>query len=247
MCLSTNLKRQPFGHDKVQGDLPNVVSVDLIVFSVPSRDGYTCALNLATHDHRLSYVAPLRQKSESFVAFEHFFVYYKTQLNTSIKLVKCDGGGEFAGQLKAFLDKNDVELHITPRETPQLNGVAERTGGILGSMVRAMLKDAGLSKGYWSDALKCAAHLRNRIPASHLNNKTPIEAFTGRLPNMAYIRRFGQICFALNSAGRKLDDRGSKCILLGFDHLSYKVLNLATRRFLKRMVTIYTTQIGKLM
>ncbi|KAH9141602.1 hypothetical protein AeRB84_009111 [Aphanomyces euteiches] len=97
-------------------------------------------------------------------------------------------------------------------------------------MVRAMLKDASLPKSFWSDALTCAAYLRNRLPATFLDGKTPIEAISGRQPNMAYIRRFGQHCYIVHPSGRKPDDRGSKCILLGFASLGYKVLELSTRR-----------------
>ncbi|KAH9102431.1 hypothetical protein AeMF1_020978, partial [Aphanomyces euteiches] len=185
------------------------------------------------------YVVPLKHKSEALAAFKPFYQYYKTQQDTSIKHVKCDGGGESAGQFKTFLDEQGVELHVTPRATPQLNGVAERTGGILGSMVRAMLKDAGLSKGYWSDALKCAAYLRNRLPATFLQGKTPIEAFLGRAPNMAYVRRFGQICFALTDSKRKLNDRGIKCILLGFNSLGYRVMELDSRQVVYRRHCVF--------
>ncbi|KAH9078872.1 hypothetical protein Ae201684P_019938 [Aphanomyces euteiches] len=93
-----------------------------------------------------------------------------------------------------------------------------------------MLKDASLPKSFWSDALTCAAYLRNRLPATFLDGKTPIEAISGRQPNMAYIRRFGQHCYIVHPSGRKPDDRGSKCILLGFASLGYKVLELSTRR-----------------
>ncbi|KAF0730908.1 hypothetical protein Ae201684_011790 [Aphanomyces euteiches] len=234
VCMESNLRRQSFNKEKVQVDLRDTVSVDLNFFGVTSHDGYTCAFNLVTHTHRLSYVVPLKHKSEALAAFKPFFQYYKRQQDTSIKHVKCDGGGEFAGQFKTFLDEQGVELHVTPRATPQLNGVAERTGGILGSMVRAMLKDAGLSKGYWSDALKCAAYLRNRLPATFLQGKTPIEAFLGRAPNMAYVHRFGQICFALTDSKRKLNDRGIKCILLGFNSLGYRVMGLDSRQVVYR-------------
>ncbi|KAF0726384.1 hypothetical protein Ae201684P_021142 [Aphanomyces euteiches] len=239
VCMESNLRRQSFNKEKVQEDLRDTVSVDLIFFGVTSRDGYTCAFNLVTHTHRLNYVVPLKHKSEALAAFKPFFQYYKTQQDTSIKHVKCDGGGEFAGQFKSFLDEHGVELHVTPRATPQLNGVAELTGGILGSMVRAMLKDAGLSKGYWSDALKCAAYLRNRLPATFLQGKTPIEAFLGRAPNMAYVRRFGQICFALTDSKRKLNDRGIKCILLGFNSLGYRVMELDSRQVVHRRHCVF--------
>ncbi|KAH9126371.1 hypothetical protein AeMF1_003201 [Aphanomyces euteiches] len=214
VCLTSNLKRQPFNSTKVQPDLPDTVSVDLLFFSAPSLEGHTCALNVVTHDHRLSFVAPLKRKSDALQAFGPFFAYYKTQRNTSIKHVKCDGGGDFAGQFRAFQEKKGVELHVTLVKPPTQ---------------RHCRKDS-LPKSFWSDALTCAVYLRNRLPATFLDGKTPIEAISGRQPNMAYIRRFGQHCYIVHPSGRKPDDRGSKCILLGFASLGYKVLELSTRR-----------------
>ncbi|KAH9155645.1 hypothetical protein AeRB84_002408 [Aphanomyces euteiches] len=229
LCSRSNLHRQPFNSAKKQPDLPDTVSVDLLFFSQNSRENHSCALNVVTHDHRLSYVAPLRSKSEALEEFKRFFAYYKTQLNTSIKHVKSDGGGEFAGRFHDFLLQNGVEHHVTPRETPQLNGVAERTGDTLGAMTRALLNDSKLPRGYWSDAVVCAAYLRNRLPSAALGYKTPIEVFTKRKPNMTFLRRFGQTCYAKNPDGRKLDDRGTKCILLGFGPLGYKLLEIDGR------------------
>ncbi|KAH9124679.1 hypothetical protein AeMF1_004598 [Aphanomyces euteiches] len=118
VCAAANLHRQPFNSAKIQEDLPDTVSVDLMFFGLPSREGHTCALNVVTHAHRLSYVKPLKTKSDALTEFQLFFSYYKTQLDTSIKHVKSDGGGEFMGQFHRFLLDNGVEHHVTPRETP---------------------------------------------------------------------------------------------------------------------------------
>ncbi|KAH9110081.1 hypothetical protein AeMF1_015011, partial [Aphanomyces euteiches] len=55
VCAAANLHRQPFNSAKIQEDLPDTVSVDLMFFGLPSREGHTCALNVVTHAHRLSY------------------------------------------------------------------------------------------------------------------------------------------------------------------------------------------------
>ena len=64
--------------------------------------------------------------------------------------------------------------HLTVRETPQLNGVAERMNMILLEKVRCMLSNVSISKSFWAEALAYACHLVNRLPLSAIGDKTPL-------------------------------------------------------------------------
>ncbi|KAH9155528.1 hypothetical protein AeRB84_002517 [Aphanomyces euteiches] len=109
-------------------------------------------------------------------------------------------------------------------------------------MTRALLKDSKLPKSYWSDAVVCAAYLRNRLPSVPLQFKTPIEVFSKRKPNLSFIRRFGQHCYAKAPDGKKLDDSGDRCVLLGFGPLGYKLLDLRGRCTIYRRHCMFIDQ-----
>ena len=68
----------------------------------------------------------------------------------------------------------------------------ERPHKTLANVVRAGLKNVGLSYKYWSDALLHTVYIKNHIPHSHFGNKhTPYEKLTGQPPDLSKLRIFG--------------------------------------------------------
>nr|GFB95740.1 putative zinc finger, CCHC-type [Tanacetum cinerariifolium] len=74
--------------------------------------------------------------------------------------------------------------------TPQQNGIAERRNHTLIDMVRSMLANSNLPEFLWTEALKKAVHILNRVPSISLP-KTPYEIWTGRKPILRYLRVWG--------------------------------------------------------
>jgi len=97
-----------------------------------------------------------------------------------------------------------------------------------------MLREANLPKNFWGFALQAAAYIHNRTPQERLG-KTPYEVFTGKIPDASRIRIWGSRAFALQPDVKikKLDDRGTPCRIIGFDHNcngNYLVYNEVTKR-----------------
>ena len=82
-------------------------------------------------------------------------------------------------------------------------------------MVNSMLKNSGLSKGYWGDALLTAYHIQNRVP-SKKSNLTPYELWKNRRPNINYFKVWGCRAIVRLSIARirKLGGRGIECIFI---------------------------------
>ncbi|GKD78912.1 putative zinc finger, CCHC-type containing protein [Tanacetum coccineum] len=74
--------------------------------------------------------------------------------------------------------------------TPQQNGVAKRRNRTLMDMVRSMLANSKLPEFLWTEALKTAVHILNRVPTKYVP-KTPYEIWTGRKPSLQYLRVWG--------------------------------------------------------
>ena len=84
----------------------------------------------------------------------HYFKIYKTevenQLETKIKRVRSDHGGEyFSNNFTSFCEEHGIIHERTPPYSPQSNGVAERKNRTLTDLVNAMLDAAELSKEWW--------------------------------------------------------------------------------------------------
>nr|GEX10400.1 putative zinc finger, CCHC-type [Tanacetum cinerariifolium] len=123
----------------------------------------------------------------------------ENQLDHKIKVVRSDRGGEYYGR---HMDQN---------------GVAERRNRTLMHMVRSMLANSNLSEFLWTEALKTAVHILNRVPSKSIP-KTPYEIWTGRKPNLRYLRVWGCLAEAKlhNPQSRKLDLKNISCFFIGY-------------------------------
>jgi len=85
-------------------------------------------------------------------------------------------------------------------------------------MKRSTLKEKGLTKNFWAEVVACTAYLLNHSPTKKVKNMTPKEAWSGDKHDVKHLQVFGRITYAHvpESKGKKLDDRGEKCIFIGY-------------------------------
>lgn len=76
-----------------------------------------------------------------------------------------------------------------------------------------MLFQAGLSKVFWSDSVKMAAHLANLSSRTALRLKTTEEMWSGLPADLSGMRVFGSPVYAYVNDG-KLEPRAKQCIFL---------------------------------
>ena len=177
----------------------------------------------------------LVHKSEVFSKFKEFEAQIILILKgKGIQKVYCDNGGEYISkEFQEYCKSKGTELHYTIRDTPALNGVAERMNRTLIEKARALLLESGLPKMYWGYAILTATYLLNRSPTRALeNNKTPYEMIKGEKPNLSYIKLFGCLAYAKRLKTDKFDEQSDKCILVGYVHNGYKLINLKTKRLM---------------
>ena len=65
----------------------------------------------------------------------------------------------------------------------ELNGVAERRNLTLMNLVRSMRSNVNLAQFLWTEALKTAVYIINRVPTKAIQ-KTPFELFKGWKPSL---------------------------------------------------------------
>ena len=139
-------------------------------------------------------------------------------LGRRIKYFQTDRGGEFmSAEFTAYLEEHGIVHETSAPRTPQQNGVAERMNQALLGGARAMLHHAGMTFGFWSEAIHVAAHILNRAPRSGLGWKTPYELLFGRKPEVSHIRVFGCRAWAINDQAKKWDPRATPMIFVGYE------------------------------
>ena len=80
-----------------------------------------------TDDHsRLTYLWMLRQKSETFAAYQQFKAWLDRQLAAKVCMLHSDRGGEYLGnEFIMYLKRQGMAQRLTAHDTPQHNGIAE--------------------------------------------------------------------------------------------------------------------------
>ncbi|KAL0293730.1 UNVERIFIED_CONTAM: Copia protein [Sesamum angustifolium] len=173
------------------------------------------------------YLYLIFDKSEAFDAFKAYKVEVEKQLEKSIKIVRSDRGGEYYGRytekgqnpgpFAAFLKEEGIIAQYTMPGTPQQNGVAERRNRTLMDMVRSMMSHTNLSLELWSEALKTAVYILNRVP-SKVVPKTPFELWKGWKPSLGHLHIWGCPVEVriYNPNIRKLDPRTISGYFIGY-------------------------------
>jgi transposase InsO family protein len=88
-------------------------------------------------------------------------------MKASIKILHTDRGGEYLSEVfDRHLKDRENEGKLTVHDTPEHNGVSERLNGIL---MENRLHDSGLPKFLWSEAVRHAVWLKNRMSTKALN------------------------------------------------------------------------------
>ena len=107
--------------------------------------------------------------------------------------MRSDRGGEYYGKytengqapgaFAKFLQENGIVAQYTMSGSPDQNGVAERRNRTLMDMVRSMRSNTKLRQFLWTETLKTAVYILNRVPTKAVS-KTPFESFKGWKPSL---------------------------------------------------------------
>ena len=101
--------------------------------------------------------------------------------------------------------------------SPNQNGVAERRNRTLMDMVRSMRSNTKLPQFLWTETLKTAVYILNRVPTKVIS-KTPFESFKGWKPSLRHIRVWGcpSEVRIYNPQEKKLDPRTISGYFIGY-------------------------------
>jgi hypothetical protein len=184
--------------------------------------GGRCFFVTFTDDHsRHSHLYLLQKKSVTFPAYKNFEAWCKTQLDTSIKCLHSDHGGEYmSNAFKKHLADARTKQKLTVHDTPKENGVSEWLNGVLIEHVRALLHASGLPKFLWGEAIHHIIWLKNRTSTKAVLGKTPYEVVTRKKPDLMELHEWGCHVWVHDNSTSKLDGRAHKGRWMNFDDQS---------------------------
>lgn len=160
----------------------------------------------------------LKGKDEVAHTIKTFINKIEREKKLKIVRFRTDNGLEYCNKdLQAFFNKLGIKHERTCVETPQMNGIAERTNRTLMDLVRSMLTSAKLSPNFWAEATATAAYVRNRMIHATLNDGVSEGIWNGR-SSVKHLKAYGCLAYAhLPYQGRgKLEPRARICTLVGY-------------------------------
>lgn len=194
----------------------------------PGLEGekYFLAVTDESSDLTLVETFPFKESEAIVSSIKDSIAYLERQSGALVKNVKCDGGSEFINSnFASYCQERGIEIRQSNAHSPEQNGRAERKNRTLVETARTMIQAGRLNSSLWSEAIKTATYLRNRI-ANRQDGKSPWERFFGEAPSIKHIRTFGSR--ALNhipAANRKKwDAKAQEGILIGYLNNRYKLL-----------------------
>ena len=126
----------------------------------PTIGGSEYALFVVDECSRYTFTTLLASKADAADAIINLLVQLHTKFGYYPTEVHSDNGTEFCNKRLASFFTTCGITHATPY-TPALNGLVERTNGILFNAARSMITHANLPSEYWGEALMAATYTRN--------------------------------------------------------------------------------------
>ncbi|KAG8486393.1 hypothetical protein CXB51_019730 [Gossypium anomalum] len=204
-------------------------------FDIPSLGGNKYYATFIDDFSRKSWIYLLKTKSEAFDKFIEFKAMVEKQSGHFIKILRTDRGGEYTSKLfESFCKKHEIIHQLTTVYTPQQNGVAERKNRTILDMARNMVKGKYLPRTFWAEAVQYAVYLLNRCLTKSVKYKTPNEAWSNQKLGVGHLKIFRCVVYAhvADQTRKKLDDKGVKCIFIGYEKRSkaYRLYNPLTKK-----------------
>ena len=167
------------------------------------------------------YLCTLRQKSETFLAYQQFEAWLNRQLATKIRMLHSDRGGEYTGnEFVLYLKRQGMVQRLTVHNTPQHNGIAERLNRTILERIRALLHASGLPKFLWGEAAHHVIWLKNRTPTKVLDGLTPYKVAFRQKPDLSKVWEWGSEAYTRKEHENKLGWWVDKVRWMGIDNKS---------------------------
>src|SRR5204863_1388254 len=139
---------------------------------------------------------------------------------------RTDGERSLGKKFQDWIKSKGITLETSAPYTPEQNGSAERSGGVIISRARAMRVHANLPEHLWPEIVPAAAYVLNRTPNKQLDWKTPLEVLQQLTnmpnphPSIAHLRVYGARAYPLDHKipkSEKLKPRAHIGYLVGYD------------------------------
>ncbi|GJS46247.1 putative ribonuclease H-like domain-containing protein [Tanacetum coccineum] len=215
--------------------------------SIRSIDHKYYCLVITDDYSRFCWVFFLEHKDETYSILKDFINLVENQLNKKVKAIRCDNGTELKNaHIIELCGSKGIKRDYSNARTPQQNGVAERKNRTLIEAARTMLADSKLPTMFWTEAVRTACYVLNRVLVTSPHNKTPYALLTGNIPSVSHLKPFGCHVTILSTSDHlgKFDGKADEGYIVGYfaSNKAYRVYNVPNKRVKETMNLRYLVE-----
>ena len=135
--------------------------------------------------------------------------------NKKIKFLRSDCRGEYLSyEFGLHLKQCGIVSRLTPRGTPQRNGVSECRNHAFLDMMRSKMSLTDLPLLFWGYALETAAFTLNRAPSKKSIETTLYELWFSKKPKLSFLKVWGCDAYVKKLQPDKLEPKSEKCVFI---------------------------------
>ncbi|UYV75442.1 hypothetical protein LAZ67_13000282, partial [Cordylochernes scorpioides] len=177
-----------FKHQRGEGYAILGLYVDDLIIAGTTALYWILNVTIVDDYSNFTFVIPITNKSQTAEYITNLIKQEERQTGKKLKRIRNDNGGEYVSNyLKRWLSSKSIKQEFTTAYTPESNGKAERFNRTIVESARTMLIDSKLPIKFWSESVKVAVHINNRIEIKEINT-TPFEIYKGWNPNIVYFK-----------------------------------------------------------
>ena len=254
-CAQGKMARKKFSKDAKKIPLPanlgDRIHTDICGQITPDTwSGNKYFVSFIDEATRKSWIYMMSTRDQVLDRYKEFSEMLLTQKNVKIKMLRCDGAGEYISDaFKQYLKEKGTIQEVTPPYTAQWNGIAERYNRTIMDKARCMLKTKAMDNRFWGEAVSTANFLKNRSPTKKLD-QTPEEKYSNQKPTFKNFKVFGsRVQFKDNfPQKKKLANRSQEGVFVGYSEetKAFRIWTKGNKIALSRDVTFFEDQIYKL-
>ncbi|KAL5611335.1 hypothetical protein FOBRF1_007452 [Fusarium oxysporum] len=180
--------------------------------------------------YHITFNLPNKNQDELLSITQEFLAITNDNWGFTTRYIQSDGEKGLGKRWKYFIAMKGITFNSSPPDTPDQNGLAERSGGVIIAIARKLRIQGNLPQKLWPYIVAHATRLLNRIPVQRKRWQTPFEMVHGRKPNLSNLKIIGSLAYVLiknkkaRPAKAKLQENALMGWLVGLDATNiYKV------------------------
>jgi hypothetical protein len=135
-----------------------------LVQNQPAHNGHIWLTHFYLDGIKCHFVFTYTKKSDCQIIVRKFLALVKNWLKIEIRVFHYDNERSAGYEVETMIEAEGCTIEHSPPGLPEMNGPAERSGGMVVRTARVLINDTDLPKNLWPEAMYAAAYILNRTP-----------------------------------------------------------------------------------